>query len=1435
MSPKKTRGSKGKSAAPAPGDVEAAVPSFGVPFPSVAFSDREDPGQSGTLHASFNGDFLVREARQFSENRDNSIPELVREGGRRTLRALLTDSPLTPTRDSTEPLKKTDYLFGDSVEDPDKLCRGSEIWLNEHEGSFLFLPPFPRQYSLLQLRNLAVSREMTWHLTEDHEHVHCGYIGKDISAPGSVGRPDVRGLHPGIFGPDGGPQNELMIRANTVKNKLARVGRELPIPRFRCYGWVHSLPDKWWARMTKYVLHRWDQELRDLGLYAPIRASMHGLPVSADHFMALFESYIPETNTFLTKYGELGLPLHEMMKVSGLPLGNTPYQEYFPNNRQLMKMKKACSPAYDILWELTCHYQIAIAKIEVKSKKAARVSLKQFADYLFQNLESPTGEEVCESPILTPSDVNQLITKINAQSYRTESSEGGFLKGTKFNTFLWQATKRMKPATLLSGYLAIWLKRCVVPHQSSEALPLEVLFPAVQLVVRGRLSLLSAMIADLHSGLRNLANTFTKVGAEPSTKIPLSSVEFPYTYLMAWLVLHRSDMMSAPDASDPEIPLLQLLEGCKWLYPSRPWTDRVRQFKNAKCWEFYKCFPRFSGAYNDTLVDEEMPGANRTSLDTGSFHWLMNIRPGYNVFRSKNICRIEPYFPCRFARQFGYDQLYIGNPNKWLINCGGLIDGVRAWFWNVAGCTGARFSLPVAEPGLYLTFLYCRWILAANTPLAKKKLHELESEAVVRRIVSKKGKEPATSSRKGKQVADSEESDDFETSSEEDETRGDAEGDVPLSPVAHRTRRASSPKLPGAPSKGIQMKEKNIPLSSSNKMTLRWLSQEGEAEEEEEEVAPLINRKRSRLTAPSEVQPQPTQGTELRTKFRHESSEVPRDSRASKRIKKTAHRERQLSPLFEEKFTQDLPVDERVESEEEGEIVPKPSSPGLMDVDESSFTEQVHKAMNEEPLHMDIVPPPATTSTSPTADTVKLKEVSAGSSAANPATIVEDITVDEPGDIELTHDMGIGDFDERDFDLDISEDVHQEISDILSNPVPSATAGPTTRVDSAEADASKDVGPTNEVDASTVIGECDQPEGLGFLLLASPPAEVEPPVTAPPTSAIVEAEPVVLSAPTLVDHEVGGSKDTAGEQPPAASTQLELVPQDFVALDPKPSGVSGEQPSPIVTQPTIVIPEQIPVVIESALTSTSQAISSSLSERIQVLLADEDPDKAALCVDVQSFVHFLNAMVDRILLKGSPFELFRKSLDRHVSGIKEQGCTELSNSIEAYLVDLKQHIEQLQNFRVDGAPSYIASEMDLRLQAWRDSQKSAESELQTLKTRIDQLRVSAAKKAQIKVDLYRDLESRRTEVAQLEKRLAEAKDACEFLESDLAEVTQAEVDILRQLNFQNKTFDDKEQEVARIQSIDERKFKAKLIPELELAYATKLSKLEDEFRHYKLL
>ena len=47
--------------------------------------------------------------------------------------------------------------------------------------------------------------------------------------------------------------------------------------------------------------------------------------------------------------------------------------------------------------------------------------------------------------------------------------------------------------------------------------------------------------------------------------------------------------------------------------------------------------------------------------------------------------------PNRFARQFGYDQLYVGNPNAQLAFSGNLFEGARAWYYSVSGGTKALF------------------------------------------------------------------------------------------------------------------------------------------------------------------------------------------------------------------------------------------------------------------------------------------------------------------------------------------------------------------------------------------------------------------------------------------------------------------------------------------------------------------------------------------------------------------------------------------------------------------------------------------------------------------------------------------------------------------------------------------------------------------------
>ncbi|ONK80865.1 uncharacterized protein A4U43_C01F22620 [Asparagus officinalis] len=140
---------------------------------------------------------------------------------------------------------------------------------------------------------------MSWRLTEEHERIHWGYITR--GTVGSSNRNRITGLHPGITGLNDPPKGEIFTVTNTVKNRLAALGREMP------------------------ATDRFGEDLKAGGLYAAVRATTYGLTMSVPHFLALLELYNSDANTFLTKHGELGLVLHEMYKISGLPMGNMIY------------------------------------------------------------------------------------------------------------------------------------------------------------------------------------------------------------------------------------------------------------------------------------------------------------------------------------------------------------------------------------------------------------------------------------------------------------------------------------------------------------------------------------------------------------------------------------------------------------------------------------------------------------------------------------------------------------------------------------------------------------------------------------------------------------------------------------------------------------------------------------------------------------------------------------------------------------------------------------------------------------------------------------------------------------------------------------------------------------------------------------------------------
>ena len=120
--------------------------------------------------------------------------------------------------------------------------------------------------------------------------------------------------------------------------------------------------------------------------------------------------------------------------------------------------------------------------------------------------------------------------------------------------------------------------------------------------------------------------------------------------------------------------LLRRFEASSW---SRTYVAAVRKLLcRYDVYGLFRCFPYI----HDTGYGKEFKdvGDGKTSLSWEIFEWLVSIRPSHLVYRSGDTCYLESYVPSRFTHQFGYDQLYVGNPNTNLAFLRSLIDSARA-------------------------------------------------------------------------------------------------------------------------------------------------------------------------------------------------------------------------------------------------------------------------------------------------------------------------------------------------------------------------------------------------------------------------------------------------------------------------------------------------------------------------------------------------------------------------------------------------------------------------------------------------------------------------------------------------------------------------------------------------------------------------------------
>jgi len=73
--------------------------------------------------------------------------------------------------------------------------------------------------------------------------------------------------------------------------------------------------------------------------------------------------------------------LHEMYEVSGLMMGDIPYEEYIPSAKKLHLMKKDAPLVYELYWEVLCHFHICAETTGLKAEGIKQMAWAKYCKF----------------------------------------------------------------------------------------------------------------------------------------------------------------------------------------------------------------------------------------------------------------------------------------------------------------------------------------------------------------------------------------------------------------------------------------------------------------------------------------------------------------------------------------------------------------------------------------------------------------------------------------------------------------------------------------------------------------------------------------------------------------------------------------------------------------------------------------------------------------------------------------------------------------------------------------------------------------------------------------------------------------------------------------------------------------------------------------------
>lgn len=99
-------------------------------------------------------------------------------------------------------------------------------------------------------------------------------------------------------------------------------------------------------------------------------------------------------------------------------------------------------------------------------------------------------------------DLKKRLEQFKILGRVLDEDEEGLIAGTILLSYHHWASDDLTPSVILTSYLALRLKRCVVPSISRECLTLKNIYPTILLASGRSVNLLLAIVCRIHRGLR---------------------------------------------------------------------------------------------------------------------------------------------------------------------------------------------------------------------------------------------------------------------------------------------------------------------------------------------------------------------------------------------------------------------------------------------------------------------------------------------------------------------------------------------------------------------------------------------------------------------------------------------------------------------------------------------------------------------------------------------------------------------------------------------------------------------------------------------------------------------------------------------------------------------------------------------------------------------